>query len=413
MAETGMFKETLSVELFDSVMEKIKKWIDNTDPDSVRRAGDYYLAAQTLLEKAARELKDRAVDLADHYGGPASVTTQKQLQFLHATIRELADEMGRMGPPLHQYADTLVWARENLVVKRGEDSRSDHDTDWADMVPFYGAYRVEDRARDHFYKVNERIAEHYALLPGVGDLNFLPPTPLEIPDFKPGGFSPGGLPGGTTGSGSPYGSSGPGELSGSGPAGAGPYDLVSSALDTNGAGGPGGEGTDLFGPDPDAGSPGLVQPSGPDGNGSDLSTEFPGGVGASGRDLSVPDGGTRLAGLNETALSGPSNALTTGLSANGAPGIGTLGGAGTGGAGAGGAGAGSAGAGGAGIWGAGGAGARSGARGGMNGMPMMPYGAAGHGQGGEKGQEHENTTELLEDDDVWGSGGSTTPPRLG
>ncbi|MEV4381453.1 hypothetical protein [Streptosporangium sp. NPDC049644] len=410
MAETGMFKETLSVELFDSLLEKIKKWIDNTDPDSVRRAGDYYLAAQTLLEKAARELKDKAVDLAAHYGGPASVATQKQLQYLHATIRELANEMGGMGPPLHRYADTLVWARQNLVVKRGEDSRSDHDTDWADMIPFYGAYRVEDRARDHFYKVNERIAEHYALLPDLGKLNFLPPTPLEIPDFKPGGFSPEGFPRGGTGSGSPYGSGGPGALPGSGPAGTGPYDLVSPALDMNGAGGPGGEGTDLFGPDPDVGSPGLVQPSGPAGNGSDLSTEFPGGVGvgASGRDLSVPDGGTRLAGLNETALSGPSNALTTGLSTNGVPGIGMQGGAGAGGTGTGGGGTG-----GGGIWGAGGAGALSGARGGMSGVPMMPYGAAGHGRGGEKGQEHENTTELLEDDDVWGSGGSTTPPLLG
>ncbi|WP_030913724.1 hypothetical protein [Streptosporangium amethystogenes] len=407
-------KETLTLSLFHSSLDKIKNWIDNTNPDSVRRAGDYYLAAQALLENAARELKNKAVDLAGHYRGPASAETQKQLQFLHATIRDLAAEMGKMGPPLHRYADTLAWAMQNIVVKRGEDSRSDHDTDWADMVPFYGAYRVEDRARDKFYEVNERIAEHYALLPSSVQLGFPTPTPLEIPDFKPGGFSPGGFPGGATGSVSPYGSGGTGDpygsggmddLPGSGQAGLGPYDLVSSALDTNGAGGPGGEGADLFGPGPDAGTPGLIQPSGPsglDGNGSDPSVEFPGGTGTSGQDLSVPDGETRLSGLNDTGLTGPANPVTTGLSANGVSGIGTSGGAGTGGSGVSGAG----------LWGAGGAGALSGTRGGASGMPMMPYGGAGHGQGGEKGQEHENSTELLEDDEVWGSGGSTTPPLL-
>ncbi|MGW0589353.1 hypothetical protein [Streptosporangium sp. NPDC002607] len=423
MAETGSTspnqtvinipKETLSITLFESTLEKIKGWIDSTNPDSVRRAGDYYLAAQTLLENAARELKSKAVELADHYRGPASVETQKQLQSLHGTIRELADKMGMMGPPLHQYADTLVWAQQNLVVKRGQDSRSDHDTDWADHIPFYGMYRVEDRARDHFYEVNQRIAEHYSLLPSQVQEALPTPTPLDIPDFKDGGFTPGpppGLPpGGPAGQDSPYGPGGTDRPFDPGQAEGGPYDLISSGVDTNGTGA-GGPGTDRFGPDQGAWGPGQVQPSGPSGsngqsvpgwNGSDPSPQSLDGAEAPRQDLSVPDDGTRLTGLNDTALTGPANALTNGPSSNGGPGIGTPGGAGTGGAG---------------IWGTGGAGALSGvpsgARGGMNGMPILPLGAPLHGQGGESGQEYENTTDLLEDDEVWGSGGPTIPPLL-
>lgn len=69
MAETGsaeprrtvvtMPKEPLQITPFDSVLEKIKQWVDNTEPDSVRRSGDYYLAARDLLEEAARELAER------------------------------------------------------------------------------------------------------------------------------------------------------------------------------------------------------------------------------------------------------------------------------------------------------------------------------------------------------------------
>ncbi|WP_329085316.1 MULTISPECIES: hypothetical protein [unclassified Streptosporangium] len=425
MAETGsaeprrtvvtMPKEPLQITPFDSVLEKIKQWVDNTEPDSVRRSGDYYLAARDLLEEAARELKRKATDLADHYGGAEGAQTQKQLQFLHATIRELAAKMGMMGPPLREYADTLVWARQNLVVKRGEDSRSDHDTDWADHVPFYGMYRVEDRARDHFSRVNERITEHYTLLPDDVQSALPTPTPVDLPTFRQTGLPPGALeaPPGTGGFGALDASDGAGDLPGQprfpgGPGQEGAYGLDPSA--------PG-----VIGPDEGAGSsvpgsgdgrPGVVQPSwpgGPDGRNPDLPS--PDGVGdiagaGQGDGSHPPDADeSRLAGLNDTAQARAANA-----SANGPFGAGTSGGTGAGGTGAGGAGTGAAAYG---IAGGGGDGSRTAARaatGGMSGVPL--YGAAGQGRAGEKDPTSESTTRVLEDDDVWGGGGPTTPSLL-
>jgi hypothetical protein len=45
----------------------------------------------------------------------------------------------------------------------------------------------------------------------------------------------------------------------------------------------------------------------------------------------------------------------------------------------------------------------------MGGMPM----GAGHGAGGGDEEEHERTTWLTEDEDVWGANGDAAPPVIG
>ncbi len=412
----GAPQETsLPITLFDSVMDKVRNWVDETDPASVKRAGDYYVAAHGLLQDAAVTLKQKAVDLAAKYNGPESVEAQKELQRLHASIRELAGKMREVGVPLQKYAETLTWAQRNIVTKRGEDSRTDHDTDWADNVPFYGMYRVERRARDRFNEINDRIVQHYQELPAEVQHSLPTPMKIELPDYRnvdlpsgPGGLTTAGPGGGdfggsgawpaVNGSGvdglSPWGTdpggSDPGGLSPSGQ-GPGTVDGSSSAPDGSGTGGPhpgGANGLD----------PNSLNPGGADGLG--LNTTTPPG---SGSDKTV------LAGLNDRGTLGlPNGNGTLGLPngtgtgpsfgnpPNGPSGTGLPNG----------------------VGGFGPAGASSfdaGGRTRAGGSPMTPFmppgGVAGAGAGQEK-QDRENSTWLMEDDEVWGGAGDTIPPVI-
>ncbi|WP_449066355.1 WXG100 family type VII secretion target, partial [Planomonospora algeriensis] len=183
--------EEAHISYFDYLEKRIQEWIDGADPVAVRRAGDYYVAGHGALEAGAAELKARAAELARYLKGPAGVEVQKQLQFLHATMRELADKLNATGAVLRKYADTIVWAQREVVVEQGRDSRTDRDIDWADLTPFYGIYRVQRRARDHFYEVNEKIRALYAELPPDVQQALPTPTDLDLPDYKPTGL-PGG-----------------------------------------------------------------------------------------------------------------------------------------------------------------------------------------------------------------------------
>ncbi|ACZ90746.1 hypothetical protein [Streptosporangium roseum] len=313
-------------DMFHSDLDQIKKWIDNTNPDSVRRAGQYYLAGKRVLDEAARKLKEQAIQLSGHLEGPAAVEMQKGLQSLHASMRELGAKLGEMGMPLTEYANTLNWAQANLVDSRYRHSRSDQGFELSDFTPFAGISWAEDRARNHLEAVNKKIVEHYQKLPAEVQQALPTVTPVNMPDFEPGGPTDytGGLP---SDSGSPYDPNGSGtggfipSSYGVNPNGAYPKGLNPDGTYPNGLypNGVNPNGLDPNGLDPNGVNPNGVNPNGaypnglnPDGtypNGINPNGVNPNGVNPNGLDpsktnLSLPDPrNTQLAGLNDPLTS--------------------------------------------------------------------------------------------------------------
>ncbi|MEU8316994.1 hypothetical protein AB0C33_01385 [Nonomuraea sp. NPDC048881] len=393
--------------MFSDTLEKVMKWIDDTDPESIKLAGLYYTRAETLLNGFAGELKAKAAELAKNYTGPAAVETQKQLQTLHASVRELARKLGEMGRPVHAYGETLNWAQANVVESMDHDSRTDRDVDWAGRVPFYRLYRGDKRAVEHLKKVNERIVEHYKQLPVEVQTALPDPSVPELPDFNNGG---GGVPG---------------------------------APDLDGKGGAGNIPVSSIGPDAVPGGPGYIDGKvpGDGGTGAYPAVHYPDGSGTNGSGVNVggvqgydagdnPYGGADSSALNGASLGSTPPVSTAGLPSGTGDDTANLagydppmsgmpnsafptttggspygGGAGSGaGGGFGAAGVGGGGAAGAAMYGAGG-GSGFVAPGMMGGMPA---------RGGESGEKHdsENSTWLAEDDDVWGGPEGTTPSTL-
>ncbi|MET8334018.1 WXG100 family type VII secretion target [Streptosporangium canum] len=423
-------------DMFHSDLDQIKKWIDNTNPDSVRRAGQYYLAGKRALDEAARRLKEQATQLSGHLKGPAAVETQKGLQSLHASIRELGAKLGEMGMPLTEYAETLRWAQANVVDSRYRHSRSDRGFEFSDFTPFAGISWAEDRARNHLEAVNKKIVEHYQRLPAEVQQALPTITPVTMPDFKPGGPTDysGGLP---RDSGSPYGPNGldpnGANLNGVNPNGAYPNGLnpdgtYPNGLDPNGLN-PNGvnpdgtypngvnpNGTYPNGLNPDGTYPNGVNPNGAYPNGLNPNGINPNGLDPSKTNLSLPDpNSTRLAGLDDQAMSRLSNPdLSTSAwpnstayqgpgnntSGHGTSGHGTSGGTGVYGMGSGGAvNAGTS-----------GAGSRTA---GNSGMPGMVPPMGGGGSGGQEEDTHESAYWLPEPDEYWtGPAKNAVPPTL-
>ncbi|MEO3793979.1 hypothetical protein ABGB14_27515 [Nonomuraea sp. B10E15] len=389
--DASWMKSTVaSIGLMDSTIDEVKRYIDETDPGSVKLAGLYYEAAEPLLNSFAADLKTKAADLAKHYQGPAAYQTQLQLQGLAASARELATKLGAMGRSLKGYGETLRWAQMNVVESAYRDSRSDQDIDYAAVLnPFNSANRGDHRAADHMKAVNERIVGHYEQLPSeVQQALPIVVTP-EMPDFQNGPRLPGGLPVGdhTNLGGYDPSSFGPGSVRGV-PAVAGPGDGAYPGANYPGGDRPGSG--DLPGGDgPGDGSVGNV-PSGQTGMPDGANPGDPGSV--AGPTAAGPNsGGTDLAGYDPSlGNTTPGGTQTT----TGGPGTGT-----------GVPGGGSAGNGGAALAGAG----RTGA-GGM-GFPMMPMMGGGAG-GRDQENDRESTTWLAEDDDVWGGPEGTTQSTI-
>ncbi|SFL16142.1 hypothetical protein SAMN05216275_1628 [Streptosporangium canum] len=330
-------------DMFHSDLDQIKKWIDNTNPDTVRRAGQYYVAGKGVLDEAARQLKEKATELAELMKGPAAVETQKGLQSLHASMRELGAKLGEMGVPLTEYADTLNWAQRNLVDSRYRHSRSDQGFEVSDFTPFLGISWSEDRARDHLEAVNKKIVEHYQKLPVEVQQALPSVTPVNMPDFAPGGITDyTGRP--PSNYGSPYDPNGvypngvnPNDLDPNGvdpngaypngvnpngayPNGVDPNDLDPNDLDPNGVdpndldpNGVNPNDLDPNGVDPNGAYPNGLNPDGTYPNGVNPNGAYPNGINPNGLDpsktnLSLPDpNNTRLAGLDDQAMSRLSN----------------------------------------------------------------------------------------------------------
>ncbi|TYB59783.1 hypothetical protein FXF51_32710 [Nonomuraea sp. PA05] len=402
--------------MFRDTIGEIRDMIDATDPAAVQLAGLYYQAAEPLLNEFAADLKTKAAELAEHYKGPAAYQTQLQLRSLHASVVELAAKLGRMGRSLKPYGDTLQWAQANVVEGRGRDSRSDNDIDWADQIPFYGIKRSSDRASQHLREVNERIAQHYEDLP-VDVQQALPiVVDPEMPDFGNSGlngpqvgslgsgdvpayqttpFNTGSIPGGPSAAGvnGDYPSSAGQVPGGYGNGGLNPGD------GTGGVGGVGGVGVG------DSDAYGGADPSG-------LTDTT---LGANPSVPSVPSapstpsagspgdyGSTNLAGYDPTVPGGPGGPNGTtytgngpGMGGTGNPGGGVTGNAGT-------------------VSGGGTAAnaASAAGRAGMGGMGMPMLHAPLSTSRKESDPAGESSSNLFEDDDVWGGPEGTTPSTL-
>jgi hypothetical protein len=405
-------------DMTSSDLEKIKKWIGDTDPSSVRNAGVHYAAAGRLLEGISRELGKKRAEIAKYFQGPADNAMHEQLKSLDANIRELGDKLGQMGGPLKDYADTLDWAKANVVDSRYRHSNADQGFEISDFTPFLGIKWSEDRARNHLEKVNERIAEHYERLPSEVQRSMAMPKTVEPANFQPAGPSdlssmnmPNGL--GTSGTGDaqipPYGpdqfgrGSSPLNTNGlntdglnAGGSGLNGSDLNGSGLNGSGLNGSGLNGSGLNGLDLNGVNSSLSNVNMPN---TSLST--PNAQNLSATDLSLPDSDTtRLAGLDNATMTGLPNTFGSGHSMGGPSGIGTGTGAGTGTDGL-----------------AAGTTGRpdilnAGARAGTNGTQITPQPMPGHAADGEGEQIRKNESWLKEDDDVWGDGGPTTSPTL-
>ncbi|MEV4113798.1 hypothetical protein [Nonomuraea sp. NPDC049695] len=383
-------------DLMDSMVHdqlgEIRKQIDATDPVSVRRAGRCYEAAEPLINDFAAGLRTKAAELAEHYQGPSAYQTQLQLRSLHASALELAAKLGKMGRSLTAYGRTLEWAQANVVEKRGQDSRSDHDTDWADHIPFFGIKRADNRAADHLREVNKRIAQHYEELPV--EVQQALPIPLDVPmpDFDNGGPKMPGLP---AGPGTGYGNASlntspapglPGGFPADGSYPGAQYPGGPGTATTGGGTNTGSSGSGAYG-DLDPGT--LTGPTLGAQNGIPPATFDAGGS-------SGQRGATDLAGYDPlTASATPNGAASTVPGAGGS----------------------ATGIGGGNAYGAGmppnvtmPSGAKS--AGGTSGMPYLPA-ASGKASRDEE-RDLERTTYLLADDDDWGADvrNSTTPPVI-
>ncbi|MER7501187.1 hypothetical protein AB0L05_14855 [Nonomuraea pusilla] len=407
---------TPSVSFWGSMVQdtlgQVKKWIDGTDPASVRLTARYYQAAERLLESFAQDLRGKAAELNKHFKGAPAVETQKQLRALYASARELGGKLGAVGRPLEEYADTLAWAQANVVESPGRDSRSDHDIDWAGQVPFYRLYRGDKRAVEHLKRVNEKIVEAYGKLPDDIRQALPDPTIPDPPTFTTtsttrmwppaGGPFPGG--GGDQDFTYPTGhgpGSGP-DLTGPGAGGAYPSGQYPSGQNPSGQY-PSGQHPD--GRQPDGRFPGDgAYGSGGSGGG----TPGDGGAGSYGTQDSSAfagaapagqypgDGGrTTLAGYDHSPSGTVPNAGYPGNGPNGATATVTNPGGGPSSAGGGSAGA--------------APGAVRAAAGGT-GVPVVPLGGGGAPSG--QSSESEYNTQLFEDDDVWGGPEGTTPHTI-
>ncbi|RKS71122.1 hypothetical protein BZB76_5608 [Actinomadura pelletieri DSM 43383] len=375
--------------------DKVREIVDSMQPGKMYTSSTAYGKLAARMDESVGLIYNQATRLVESWGGEDAekAMTQmnkayRQAQEIHAradttskalkTHGELQDGWQKQygsGSKMDSWVkDAFNWGQRimatNPVTGPAAVSSMIGNNFAADAV----LDRIHDGTKQSNYNFPEDIRQDMPQAnPNTGGADPLKNgTGSPQPPKMPGGGGPGGGPGGMPG--------GPGDLPG-GPGGSG--DLPSGPGGV--PGGPKGPGGLPDGP----GGPGL--PGGP-GSGSGLP-----GTDLAGLPPGGPGGGPGLGGGGLGG--GPGGA--PGLGSGGPGGIpGGAPGLGSGGIGAG------PGAMGAGALG----GSGFGARGGMTGMGM-PMGAGA--RGGGDGNEHERSTWLTEDEDVWGGNDDTAPPVIG
>jgi hypothetical protein len=336
-------------------MEAVRERFRSTSPQTVAGAGHAYAAAASKLAEARKEIAEAVKYLGDRWKGPAATEALQVLGKLQATAEELAAKTGQTGKALQLYGErVLPWYRthvpEDGFIKDGGDDK----------------YAQKLMAR-----LNLRISQTYDGFP----------THVSVDLNNIGGDS--------SGSGAESGAGGFGSGSGYETTSLGsshrPFGIGSGEGDGLTPGGGGSDGAGLR-----------------DGQGASGAPR-PGGAGPGGTDLAgvSPTGG---AGVGNGGPLGSGSGLGPGGPGGSVPGAGSPGSVGPGGLPPGGRGLGPGGSGqgrrlAPGVIGPGGA---------IGGMPMAPGAGAGQSE-----EEHERTTWLAEDRDVWCGDEDLAPAVIG
>jgi hypothetical protein len=401
-SETTIRKTVASHSYQRSVIE-VHQEFDQLNPQAIGDACQAWKRAADELLALADGLKAQAATPLDAaWTAPSSPASQQQLQQAEATARALANDCLQMAHATDYAAQYAQWYKDHLPAYT--DSVL---TGTKGLLTGNGLTAGADAATEHMVKLLGRYNEVIQILPSsvqAGRVNsgidtYQPPHPPPPP------ITNGGAGAGTAHAGSLPGLGSPGATSGHGTSGAGLPG--SSGAGTSGLGSPG-AGSGLSGSGIGAGSSGLgaADPYAAGsllagtGLGGGLSSFDPGALGSGGTGL----GAGGLAGGLGAGSSG-SGLAGSGLAGSGLAGSG-LAGSGLGGSG----GAGSLAGQGIGGTGAGLVGEEAGAAGAGRGVGTAPmHGGGGHGEGEE---ERERSTWLMEDDDVWGTGGDVPPPVI-
>ncbi|TDC66582.1 hypothetical protein E1200_16530 [Actinomadura sp. GC306] len=412
---------------WDGGIDQMNDILDATNPQRVIDAGGYYASAAQKFQHAVGILRAQKSALAGVWKGEDAEATIKQLGRLETSAEGLRQASDTTGKALTEHGTKLDWYVKNRPGKGfiGNISYDDAGVVAAGTVvagPAGGLIALggkkigealgaidsaeEKAAQEHMKRLGERTVQ------ANGDMPERISTNLPSTD-RGGGLPPENrFPGGGSIR-NPGGGGGGGSIPGAGeiPGGGGSIPGGPGAGSIPGGGGsiPGGGGSIPGGGGGIPGGPGAG--SIPGGGGS-----IPGGPSES--DLAGLPGGPPGAGgggmdpFGRGGIGGGGGGIPGGGAGGGSvPGAGGLGA----GAGAGGLAGGMPGAGrGTGVGAGTGAGAGAN-KGGAGGRGMMGGGAPmGGGRGGGGEDEHERTTWLMEDEDVWGGNDDeTAPPVIG
>jgi hypothetical protein len=378
-----------SWKIWEDQFDRLKQLVDSMNPGNVETGGNTYNRVSRRMYDTMELIYNQSRRMSEAWGGEDARKAMDQMNTAYRQAREIYLKSGDTGRALTSHAQTQKIWKSQYGSGGPTDSWVQEVKRWTASIPGITpgpmsllGNNANAGAAMHQVNVdtetsNNRFPEGIRQdMPTIGQDT--PPPPPPPPGKPPGqpnmpggpGDMPGGpgdVPGGPGGMpGSP---SGPGDVPG-GPGGI-----------PGGPGGPGGPGDMPGGPGGIPGGGGIG--SGP---GSDLASMPGGGPGG------MPGGGGGLGG-------GAPGGMPGGVGA-GAPG--GMPGGGPAGAGLGGPGAFPGGLAGMGRGGPG--------AGGMGGMGM-PMGAGMGGRG--DGDEHERSTWLSEDEDVWGGDDETAPPVIG
>ncbi|GAA1807235.1 hypothetical protein [Actinomadura chokoriensis] len=383
--------------------DKVREIVDGMQPGQLETGASAYAALAKRMNSSAKLIYNQGTRMAEAWGGDDAKKAMEAMNKTYRQVQEIESISDKTGKAMSAHAKSQHgwknaygsgshmdgWVKD--VFNWGNRALSLNPATAPGAIATLignnvGARNVMDNINDGTEQSNNNFPP--SIRQDLANPNVLGTDPIGDPPGPGGGPKSPKMPGGPGGPGDmPGGPGGPGDLPG------GPGDLPGGPGGPGDLpGGPGGPGNLPGGPNGPGGIPGG--PGGPDLPGG------PGDFGGPGTDLaSLPPGGPG---------GGPS--LGGGGVPGGPPGLGGGGVPGGPGMGPGGPGLGA----GPGAFGAGpGAFGKNalGAKGGMTGMGM-PMGAGARGGGGD-GNEHERSTWLTEDEDVWGGNDDTAPPVIG
>ncbi|TMQ97807.1 WXG100 family type VII secretion target [Actinomadura soli] len=350
---------------WDGGIDEMNRILNATDPNKVIEAGKHYTAAAQRFQNAAGILRKEKAALASVWKGEDADATTKQMERLEQSATGMQDVSQTTGKALSDHGTKLEWYKTH---QPGKGFIGNISYDDAGVVA--AGTMVAGPAGGMIALGGKKLGEAFGLIDSAEEkaaqehMKRLGERTVEANRAMPDKI--------TTNM---------------------PETSITSKVPTNNIGGgggniPGGGGNIPGGGGSIPGGGGGGSIPGTGGSGSDLAGLPPGGGGGAGDPFGRTGlGGGGMPGGGGGSIPGGGGGLGAGGLAGGMPGAGM------------------------GRGGGAGAGMGKAGRGGMGGgMPM----GGGRGGGGNGEDEHERTTWLTEDEDVWGGNDDdTAPPVIG